>query len=176
MIIKGPDSGKILWLLWACKEAAYKAALKIRRNILWAPSKYEVQLSDELSENDMYGTVDTPHERITIEIHSDPTFIHCIGSSGNSGNLRSITKGVARLPRAESSSDLSKAVRKAIIESLATCTGKEKDDISIFRQPGSRGLGPPFVKIGGNTVPIDISMSHDGSFVAYAHTALRSSL
>ena len=41
--------------------------------------------------------------------------------------------------------------------------------MKIVRQPGEKGLGPPLLHIEGIESAIDLSISHDGSYVAYAY-------
>ena len=169
-IYESANPDKTLWMLWACKETAFKVAGKLDRQILWAPSRFNVQINGDASLGAVNGTVNWPHGNVSVEVRIEPCFIHCIGSSSNPWDLHVITKGIGQLSsNGNAPPDLSERVRALIKKSLACRTSKKKADIKIVRPSGPRGLLPPVVYIDESIASIDISISHDGMFVAYAY-------
>ena len=58
--------------------------------------------------------------------------------------------------------------RNALKQRLLAYCKRDQEDIDIKREKDCNGLGPPFVCLNGKPVEIDISLSHDGLFTAYA--------
>lgn len=162
-----PD--RMLWTLWSCKETAYKAVGKSHRRTAWAPVRYTVHIEEMISRRSIRGVVGTPAGNVLFEAGIEGNFVHCIGTSGTLCDLQSIVTGVNRCSRnREVPPDLSKEARALIVERLASHGAGGKGSIKILRPGGARGLNPPIVSIGGRIAPIDISLSHDGLYVACA--------
>jgi len=163
------DPDRMLWTLWACKETAYKAVVKFHRRISWAPARYKVHIEEAGSRRTVGGVVDTPAGNILVEAGIEGDSVHCIGTSGTLCDLKSIVLDVKRLIRNGSvPPDLSKEARALIVECLASHGAGGKGSIEILRPRGPEGLNPPIVSIDGRIAPIDISLSHDGMYVACA--------
>lgn len=62
----------------------------------------------------------------------------------------------------------SRVVRDLAKEQIASYTGREKNEIQILRNKTARGQGPPMVWVKDKKTDMDISLSHDGRFVAFA--------
>jgi len=62
-------------------------------------------------------------------------------------------------------------VRQMARRHLALCLRKQPSDIHINRLKSPSGLGPPMVCIDNiPTQQVDISLSHDGGYIAYIFT------
>jgi hypothetical protein len=169
----GPDT--MLWALWAGKETAYKVVRKSHAAVSSAPRAYEVNFVGNgmmKLEKDFIisGAVETPCDPVTIRTFKTRNHIHCIGTDGESKTLDSVVWEVRRveedmgvLPRFESF-----FVREAAKERLSLCLNRNPDEIEIRRFKGPYGLEPPVVYVKDTPVLVDISLSHDGKFVAYA--------
>jgi len=168
----------MLWALWTGKEAAYKALQKDDVDIPSIPRLYKVQFENtgarECSlpsgKRLLCGSVSTPAGNIRLETLIASDYVHSIAASLNSLPDRSIIWKAEHLPGNElSPADESSYVRGAAIRHLAQyLPGSNLQDIEIIRRPGRRGLGPPAVFVRKKPAAIDISLSHDGGYAAYA--------
>lgn len=168
-----PDT--MLWALWAGKETAYKVVRKSHAAVSSAPRAYEVSfVGNGMMEPEknfiISGVVETPCDPVTIRTFKTRNHIHCIGCDGESKTLDSVVWEVRRveedlrvLPRFESF-----FVREAAKKRLSLHLNRNSAEIEIRRLKGQYGLEPPVVYVKGCAVMVDISLSHDGKFVAYA--------
>ncbi|MEN6320208.1 MAG: 4'-phosphopantetheinyl transferase superfamily protein [Syntrophaceae bacterium] len=173
-----PDT--MAWALWAGKETAYKIINKCYPSASSVPRLYTVHLDqrDETSNSGDFpaagstatGSVDTPYGNVHIKIFITSDYVHCIGTTSSLENIESLIWHVDRIsPDSELISDYeSLFVRKALKRRLLAYCNRDAKDIDIRREKGPHGLGPPFVCINGTPAEIDISLSHDGVFTAYA--------
>jgi phosphopantetheinyl transferase (holo-ACP synthase) len=173
-----PDT--MIWALWAGKETAYKIISKCYPSAASTPRLYEVSLdctdTCSLSEcfsaagNTISGVVDTPHGNVHIKIFITSDYVHCIGTTAERETMDSLVWHVGRIsPDSERLSDYESSFgRKALKQGLLAYYNQDKNDIDIRREKGPHGLGPPFVCLNGKPAEIDISLSHDGLFTAYA--------
>lgn len=164
----------MLCALWAGKETAYKVVGKSHSAVSSAPRAYEVDFGDRLVEsgNDSFisAVVETPYEPVMVRIFEAHDHVHCIGSDGGSKTLdsvvwetRYIEESLRDLPDIESF-----FVREAAKERLSLYLNRNPDEIEIRRFKGAYGLEPPVVYVKDTPVLVDISLSHEGKFVAYA--------
>jgi hypothetical protein len=167
-----PDS--ILWALWAAKETAYKAVSKSIPDITSAPRCYPVTLDCGDRDAEAFGAVYTPVGVVPVKIFFHSDYVHCIGGTGCSRNLEEILFGLGEIRSDEEpffyslSERESLTARKLIKKRIASCFGRNPDDIHVVCENGPRSHGPPKVCFKGQKGQIDISLSHDGRFAAYA--------
>lgn len=169
---KCPDS--MLWAFWAAKETAYKAINKTYPEISSAPRRYPVIIHTGKYSNNIFGNVNTPKGSIavTISIHED--YIHCIGATNQEVGLDKIFWGVQKIDPTKKwemvlpSERESVIVRRLAIERMAESLNHNPDDIHIISHHYECGHGSPIVYFKGNEENIDLSLSHDGRFAAYA--------
>ena len=174
------QSDTMLWALWTGKEAAYKAIQKDQLDITSAPRRYKVQYdrppaqgpTDSLppGERRLLGTVATPRGDIKLETLITSRYVHSIATSFAPSAATRLVWRVECLPGGElSPADESPYVRLAVQRHLAQyLPGSSPPDIEVRRDQGPAGLGPPTVYLRGQLTAIDISLSHDGAFAAYA--------
>jgi phosphopantetheinyl transferase (holo-ACP synthase) len=169
---ENPDS--ILWAIWAAKETAYKAVSKSIPDITSAPRYYPVALVCGNREAEAFGAVYTPGGVVPVKIFFHSDYVHCIGGTGCSRNLEEILFGLGEIGSDEEhfsyslAEQESLAARKLIKNRIASCLGRNPDDIHVVYENDHRDQGPPKVSFKGQKDPIDISLSHDGRFAAYA--------
>ncbi|MEN6421843.1 MAG: 4'-phosphopantetheinyl transferase superfamily protein [Smithella sp.] len=96
---------------------------------------------------------------------SDSQYIHCIGSD-DIAILDDIIWRVDTLPEKET--DPSVFSRYCLAHNLASHFSLDFHQISIKRTETNGELEPPRVYVGGRKTDIDVSLSHDGRFIAYA--------
>jgi phosphopantetheinyl transferase (holo-ACP synthase) len=177
-----PDA--MLWALWGGKEAAYKVEKKFSPKVNFVPSAYAVNLyggckhSEEkrkLSKSVVYftGTVETPKRCINIEIMVTSDFINCLGVYGEPQGGKPIIWEIDDIYQKQQTgncNDESLLVREAARKSLASYLNCNPERIEIRRKQKMSNLGPPFVYFDGKPAEIDVTLSHDGRYVAYAFT------
>ncbi len=161
-----PDT--MLWNLWAAKEAAYKVVSKSHPVANSIPHRYEAHL-ESTDFLEAAGRVISPYGSIEIETSFTDHYIHCIGISRGKTKWDSVVSKVEKVAEGLSLHNESEAIRDLLRRDLSRHLSIYPDHIEILRTKGPLGLGPPQVYIKGEKSTIDISMSHDGQFMAYAY-------
>jgi hypothetical protein len=143
-----------LWTLFAAKEAAYKALVKLdcspgfgHRCIRVDPGLRVVRWRG--------------HE-LDLSVVSDGSHVHAVAWSPPARSP------LATVGRAEAGGD---GARTLLRELVANAIGCRADELEVVRDlvAGSwDGFGPPRVHRGGMRVDVDVSLSDDGPFVAAA--------
>lgn len=165
LISRSTFSDKLLWALWAAKEAAYKAVSRGDPAICSIPRSYHVVLTmgDTLKKADrLVGKVITPRGEVAIRIDANKEIVHAV-AAGSESDLSRICRHVDRLDCVE---DPSIFVRKKIIRAIARCIGCPARRLRIVKD--TAGPGAPSVLLRGRLLTPWISFSHDGCFTAYA--------
>ena len=165
-IVKNAErSDEALWSFWACKETAYKFIKKTFPGIAFLPRRWPVTFGKTKSKKSD-GLVKVPDTGdVYIRLFSNPDYIHCVGSDKLTVPDKIIC-GVENLPDEET--DPSLFSRFCLAQSLAKRFSLNLHQIKIKRTRTKGELQPPCVYIDGRKTDIDISLSHDGRFVAYA--------
>lgn len=180
LITSAPDPNQALWSLWACKEAAYKALSKAvsKRSISSSPLKYSVSLDLSTPCNFikkgrirmLNGSVSAPSGRVPVRLVRNSSFIHALASTGES--IGSVCWAVfnANLNRSDITPPIqTMLVRRAAKTKIAAHIGADPQKLEIVRRKNECGiLGPPVVLVNGKESSIEISLSHDGVYLAYA--------
>jgi len=163
------NSDEALWSFWACKETAYKVIKKTFPGIAFLPRQWQVTFGKTKSKKSD-GLVKVPDTGdVYIRLFSNPDYIHCVGTDKLAVPDKIIC-GVENLPDEET--DPSLFSRFCLAQSLAERFSLNFHQIKIKRTRTKGELQPPRVYIDGRKTDIDISLSHDGRFVAYAVTFL----
>jgi phosphopantetheinyl transferase (holo-ACP synthase) len=170
----------MLWALWTGKEAAYKSIQKEWPHIPSVPRQYKVTIEREQTggpsfrpgQRTLVGTVETPQGNLKLETLITPEYVHSIATSSTFPRGNHVAWRVERmlLPDTLSPDFESLYVRSAAKRRLVQYLKGDLRDIEIRRIKYPRGLGPPSVFFQGKPSAIDISLSHDGHFAAYAFT------
>lgn len=144
-----------LWTLFAAKEAAYKALVKLghspgfaHREIVVAPDLRSVRWR--------------AHD-LELSVTSDEEHVHAVAWSART--RRPLTR-VARAELAEG-----EAARALLCAIVGGATGYAAGELEVVRDPlvgAWDGFGPPRVEWRGTMIDADVSLSHDGPFVAAA--------
>lgn len=155
------DPAVRLWCLFAAKEAAYKVLVKLGRDPGFAHRRLVV--SDAMDE--------VRFEDVVLHLHVDVDhargLVHAVASTHPERPecaVRSVDAGA----------DESRECRRLLSETFAPLLGCAASDLRIERaqRPGTwDGYGPPVLLRAGCAVPdLDVSLSHDGRFVAAVGT------
>lgn len=174
MISGSPDPDTMLWSLWACKEASYKALVKARK-VSSSPLKYSVLFGPQPRPHQFTAIVETPEGEVSVLLTRRKKYVHAVASTGGEGSINSLRWAAVslKLPRKEITPDIqSRAARGAAIMSIAKFLKKKPEQLDIIRRALNAGeLGPPILLLDGAETGIDISLSHDGLYLAYAFQA-----
>jgi len=179
-----------LWSFWACKEAAYKVMKKQTGDAAFMPRRWSVCFrssqpaayrnglhpvgvqgqNQDLTAVTAGYVASSGRDDIPFLLLSSPSYLHGLAAD-QTDSLGKVLWRVAVLPdgRDKTGADPSAYVRSCLTEELSGLLQVKQARIKIFRAPRERGeLEPPAVYLDGIKTQIDISMSHDGRFVAYA--------
>jgi phosphopantetheinyl transferase (holo-ACP synthase) len=151
-LIASDPTQRVRWVLWAAKEAAYKAAKKLDRATVWAPSRFEVTLDSREG-----GSVAHGERRFALRVEERADFVHALASDDASAAC------AARGVREIAGGDASAEARAFACGALAAQLGAEASELSVAK----RGR-IPVLCVRGEPARADLSLSHHGRFVAYA--------
>ena len=161
---ENPDAA--LWSHWACKETAYKVIKKSCFDAAFLPRQWQVFFKKSQSTYSD-GEVTIPGEdRVYIRLFSNHDYVHCIGSDCFMA-LDKLIWRVDALPEKEKINP-SLFLRNCLAQSLAKHFSLNFHHIKIKRTRENGVLQPPRVYVNGSKTDINISLSHDGRFVAFS--------
>ena len=161
------DPEATLWSLWACKETAYKVIKKSSLDAAFLPRQWTVTFKSTKSKYSD-GEVTVPGKsKIYIRLFSNSNYVHCIGADCLVA-LDKLIWSVDALPEKEKINP-SLYLRYCLGQSLAKHFSLNFHHIKIKRTRENAELQPPRVYVDGRKTDIDISLSHDGRYVAYAY-------
>jgi phosphopantetheinyl transferase (holo-ACP synthase) len=159
-----------LWSHWVCKETAYKVIKKTFPDAAFLPRQWQVTFSKPKL---LYleGEVKIPDRgKVYIRLFSNSNYVHCVGADKFEA-LNKINRGIDALPEEKTNSSLFS--RHCLAQNLAKHFLLNVHQIKIKRTRKGGELQPPRVYVHGRRTNIDISLSHDGRFVAYAFNETR---
>lgn len=112
------------------------------------------------------GSVRSPHGALALVHHGVARVAEVVGSSSLPELLSRFTEKEADAVRDVASAAVRLAARAALAQGLAVDEGR----VEIVCAPGPVGRRPPFVHLDGRPTPLaDVSLSHDGAWVAWAY-------
>jgi phosphopantetheinyl transferase (holo-ACP synthase) len=173
-----PDT--LLWSLWAAKEAAYKAVSGgdpggNRLLVCSIPRRYPVYLNGESlagtnvaaagAEGRLTGRVITPQGEMALRITVAEDYVHAL-AAGADADFAGIIQRVDRMGEVGNPGDPSAFVRGRLLAAISHHLDYPIDDLSVRTDPS--GSGAPRVFLRDRPLAVDISLSHDGRFTAFA--------
>ncbi len=173
-ILAAASPHRMRWLLWAAKESAYKVARKMDGRVYFSPRAFRVRIPGGEPESPEPFLAEVSHEAGRFEVCLEGTdeWVHAVASSTGEGvaranwQLRSLGREAARrIPGLEASARVRKLARSAIASALSAVPS----DIVI----AAAAKRVPRVWWRGERLPVDLSFSHHGRFVACAWGRLR---
>jgi phosphopantetheinyl transferase (holo-ACP synthase) len=162
-------------MLWSAKEAAFKALRKYRPGQVFAPRRWEVCVGDPNPAGERRGQVVVDSlTRLSVRWRRDCHWLHCIALLGPAPARLDSAVWLIRdcgppapfsaRERAGFHSGESAAVRWLAKRLLHQ---RGLDEVEIVRDRDGRSLRPPRALRAGVAVPgVDLSLSHDGDYVA----------
>ena len=174
-----------LWKTWAAKEAAYKVACKIREKVVFAHRAFEVEPG---AAGTLGHWAQVRFEDLDIRVRWETAcdYIHCVGQlvrhPGGDGAItprspRQVLSDIVHhgqtlggtLMAAEQASVYSTASARARLVARRLIERWELQGAEVLRQWRDWGWSPPVVASQGEPLAgFDVSLSHDGRFVAAA--------
>ena len=154
------------WSLWAAKESAFKASRKLDPRVRFLPRDFAVHLSEERAE------VVHSSGRFDVWLDHADQWVHALASqAGEKPGFR-----LAGDPSASSEAEgaagaaeegFSERVRELARSALGALLNIAPNEVRIVSEDGI-----PRAQRRGQPLPFDLSLSHDGCFVACAWEAM----
>ena len=159
---ENPDAA--LWSCWAGKETAYKILKKTFPDAAFLPRQWTVIFKKSQSDISDGEVIIPGKGSVYIRLFSNSNYVHCVGADVLTA-LDKLIWSVDVLPEKRTNPSLFS--RHCLAQGLAKHLLLNFHDIKIKRTRESGELQPPHVYLKGSKTDIDISLSHDGRFVAY---------
>jgi len=165
-----------LWKMWAAKEAAYKILKKCDPDLIFSHLKFVVTAQ----ECQTRGMVKHHDKVISVRWEENADWVHCIAHMQSEDcpyrhfvwQVSSLAEHVSsKIPFSsrESASIYSSASRSVRVQTKKLLQKLGLEQVEIVRELLKNKFGPPFIMDSGHkNEDCDISMSHDGNFVASA--------
>lgn len=155
-----PEPKRCRWLLWAAKESAFKAVKKLDERAVFSPIRFRVTL-----ESPSRAAVHGLGRSLAIVFDgSEAGAIHAIALADGAPR-GTVMAALRQLPENPDPEFASAAARALAIESLGEFLEVDAREISLTFQHRV-----PRLRVRG--VPIEVSLSHHGRFVAVACSSL----
>ena len=145
-----------LWALFAAKEAAYKALVKLGASPGFGHRSLRVAAGR--------ASVTWRSLRLELSVGGDDDHVHAVAWSAGAAPAARVVRGDA----CDSESARARAVLRALVAERLGC---EPGSLEVVREPEPLawdGYGPPRLVRRGATLDVDVSLSHDGCFAAAA--------
>ncbi len=182
LIAQAPEPDRLLWSLWAAKEAAYKAASGGDPSVCSIPSRYPVRLETfaqfgnripeaQKSHLDgevgglLTGRVITPRGEMALRITVTDDYVHAL-AAGSDADIAGIIQRVDRMDDGGNPGDPSAFVRGRVLTEISRSLGCPIDDLTVRKDPSVSEV--PRVFLRDRPLALEISLSHDGRFAAFA--------
>jgi len=166
---------RLRWRMWAAKESAFKAARKLDAGVRFLPRRFSVQLPDNaraVIRHAAVGHAVVRHAvgRFEVSFHEAEDWVHAIATlSGGIGRGQKTFAVIERVERGRSAaSDASARVRAMARSALGSVLSIAPCEIEI----AAAGC-VPVARWRKSPLPVNLSLSHHGSFLACAWTSLR---
>lgn len=183
-ILEEDDPSLRLWLGWAAKEAAYKVVSKaLGEPPPFAHRRFEVTWSDAKEGLVRYESKEVrvlvQHAGADGHVHvlaympramEGPAKVDRLDRAGAPwlAPLEGLLDRFTELERASVHSMSSAAVRIAARADAAVLLDVDVGRVEIVCGPGALGRRPPRVLVDGARASVDVSLSHDGPWIAWA--------
>jgi phosphopantetheinyl transferase len=154
------------WRLWAAKEASYKLARQRQPSTVFSPIGFRVRFDDE-SEGLLRGQVQHRGECYRVEVSEGPQWVHAIAIPDDE-DFGKVMHSIERKRSASGNDpgrDSSEAVRDLACASIARHLSLPSDALRVERVDRI-----PEIWHETRRLPLGLSLSHHGDFVAFACT------
>lgn len=153
----GPSRHLLRWTLWAAKESAFKYLRQADSSIPFHPREFEVSPGPRGQAVVRMGEL-----RRIASIDATPDRVHAVVAD----DTRAALSGVSRIDPAPSPAEASARVRSDACAAIGALLGIDPVEVSVSRDDG--GPGSPVARRSGSPLPVEVSLSHHGRWVAHA--------
>jgi hypothetical protein len=163
------NPARALWAFWACKETAYKIIKKINPDASFLPRQWVVCLSPPARHFIDAIVLVSENQTIYSRLFLDDDYVHCVGSEVVT-TLDKVICEVIKLPAGNNgeAENGHSFLRECASQKIAQHFHLNSADLKIERKQAGEKLLPPHVLKGDSRLAIDLSLSHDGCYGAYA--------
>ena len=163
------NPARALWSFWACKETAYKIIKKINPDASFLPRQWVVCLSPPSRHFIDAIVLVSENQTIYSRLFLDDHYVYCMGSEVAEA-LDDVICEAIKLPAGNDgeTENGNSFLRQCALLKIAQHFHLNPADLKIERKRAGGELSPPYVLKGDSRLAIDISLSHDGRFCAYA--------
>ena len=161
---------RMRWALWAAKESAYKVARRLNPRVPFHPRSFSVRLIDVTPGTDqpVRAEVRHPGDLFRVDFRHTHDWVHAVARLPER-SVESVRWEIDSLPaaagRAPDVRQASEYVRRLARSALASTLCLLPSDLVIAAAAARRA---PRVWWRGRALPLDLSLSHHGRFVACA--------
>jgi len=160
LIVSALDPHRLRWMLWAAKESAFKVVKKVDPSAVFHPKAFEVELIT-------FGGAHVCHSKADFEtvLYHSPKWVHAV-TTLESKSVKSDSRLHSRVLSLESqnrSFDSSMEVRTFARKALGSWFEVSWTEVEIVTENRI-----PRATRRGKRLEIDLSLAHDGNFVACA--------
>jgi phosphopantetheinyl transferase (holo-ACP synthase) len=164
-ILASRSAHQLRWSLWAAKESAFKVARKLDGGVRFLPREFTVRML-----NDGRAEVSHPIGRFGVWFERAEEWLHAVAVLMMSRTDADPSEVSARIGRIEEEGDSSRGgdrpsvrVREVAQAALGALMGVSAAEIEIVTH---QGIPAPHRR--DERLPVDLSLSHHGRFVACA--------
>lgn len=176
LVAESVDPDRVLWTLWAAKEAAFKAVSKSTGRVpVFVHADFEVEVQDGEEGKVRWQRIEVP---FLVRGGRSTGSLHVVAWRGTprprmTGGSSTVDERAPLRGRLSSRelrgvhSAASAHVRLEARAHLARVSGAPEEELEIVCDEGPAGRMPPRVLRRGAPAPWDVSLSHHGSLVAW---------
>lgn len=154
-----PDPRRLRWVLWAAKEAAYKAAAQRDPATVFSPRRFVAALRPAPG-GGLHGVVRHEGLRLAVRATVDAERVHALAGDGDLDAAAAWADVIATAP---DDPGAGAAVREAARRALAARLGVRPAELAFAREGRV-----PRLRLRGAPAPVEVSLSHHGRFAAFA--------
>jgi phosphopantetheinyl transferase (holo-ACP synthase) len=162
LILNSKNPGLMVWLLWSMKESAYKIFQRHELKRVFNPLKFKCQLTG-INSCFYYGRVDFNNLSYLTGSEISADTISTIAVYGDADSLNKIIKGNIKCSSSEYSIQHQELYDFAL-EDISERIKKPAEELSIKKDL----YGIPRLFIKNSQLSMPVSLSHHGSYAAYA--------
>lgn len=162
------DRHRLRWTLWAARESAYKHLAQEEPGVPFRPAEMTVHLAGRVPGRSS-GRVEG--NGLVVEIRADcrTDRVHVV-TLGDSGIQPECA--VRRIENV-GIDDASAAVRRLAVQTVARTLDRAPEDLRIVAPPATAPDRAPRALHRDDVLPVDLSISHDGDWIACAVAPVR---
>ena len=165
---------RLRWTLWAARESAYKYLAQREPDTPFRPAEMRVRLTGPLSGRPV-GRVEWREHAVEVQADCRPDRVHVVTLAGGVPPACAVWRiveasvedagvgGAATDPRS-----ISAATRVLAGRTVARELGLRGADVRVVTPPAGKVDPAPHALHGGSALPVELSLSHDGAWIACA--------